>query len=101
MMMGIGSAAMRWECSLNHHAASSPAFLGALLIHGCREEQDIGHGRVAQTDASDLRNFRGRNDGAIGSASFSQALEQDEILHSALNWQPSHWPFYCGIRGPS
>src|SRR5437762_4279462 len=30
---------------------------------------------------------------------FSGFWSKDEILHSAMNWQPSRWPFYFGIAG--
>src|SRR5206468_7717976 len=87
---------------LTHAFFKALLFLGAgSVIHGCHEEQDIRR-------MGGLRKFMPVTFAtyAVGMMAlsgfplfFSGFWSKDEILHSALLWQPSRWPFYFGLFG--
>ena len=104
MMMGIGVGgyAVGMLHLITHAFFKALLFMGAgSVIHGCHEEQDI-------RQMGGLRKFMPVTFAtyAVGMMAlsgvplfFSGFWSKDEILHSALNWQPSRVPFYFGIAG--
>jgi NADH-quinone oxidoreductase subunit L len=104
MMMGIGVGgfAVGMFHLITHAFFKALLFLGAgSVIHGCHEEQDIRRmGGLRQFMPVTFITY------AVGMMAlagfplvFSGFWSKDEILHSALLWAPSRWPFYLGILG--
>src|SRR5206468_8377975 len=104
MMMGIGVGgyAVGMLHLISHALFKALLFMGAgSAIHGCHEEQDI-------RTMGELRKFMPITftTYAVGMMAlsgvplfFSGFWSKDEILHSAMNWQPSRVPFYFGVAG--
>jgi NADH-quinone oxidoreductase subunit L len=104
MMMGIGVGGVPVGMFhlITHAFFKAVLFLGAgSVIHGCHEEQDIRRmGGLRQLMPVTFTTY------AVGMMAlagfplfFSGFWSKDEILHSALVWAPSRWPFYLGILG--
>jgi len=104
MMMGIGVGgyAVGMLHLITHAFFKALLFMGAgSVIHGCHEEQDIRHmGGLRKYMPVTFATY------AVGMMAlagvplfFSGFWSKDEILHHAMNWQPSRWPFYFGIAG--
>jgi NADH-quinone oxidoreductase subunit L len=104
MMMGIGVGgyAVGMLHLITHAFFKALLFLGAgSVIHGCHEEQDIrAMGGLRKWMPVTFATY------AVGMMAlsgvplfFSGFWSKDEILHSAMAWQPSRWPFYFGIAG--
>jgi NADH-quinone oxidoreductase subunit L len=100
--LGVGGVAVGMLHLLTHAFFKALLFLGAgSVIHGCHDEQDIRR-------MGGLRRFMPVTFAtyAVGMMAlagfplvFSGFWSKDEILHSALQWAPSRWPFYLGIVG--
>src|SRR6266446_380867 len=104
MMMGIGVGgyAVGMLHLITHAFFKALLFLGAgSVIHGCHDEQDIRHmGGLRKYMPVTFATY------AVGMMAlagvplfFSGFWSKDEILHHAMNWQASRWPFYFGIAG--
>jgi len=104
MMMGIGVGgyAVGMLHLITHAFFKALLFMGAgSVIHGCHEEQDIRHmGGLRKYMPVTFATY------AVGMMAlsgvplfFSGFWSKDEILHHAMNWQPSRYPFYFGIAG--
>ena len=87
---------------LTHAFFKALLFLGAgSVIHGCHEEQDIRKmGGLKDLMPQTFRTY------AIGMMAlsgvplvFSGFWSKDGILHAAVNWQVSKWPFALGLVG--
>jgi NADH-quinone oxidoreductase subunit L len=102
MGLGVGGVAVGMFHLITHAFFKALLFLGAgSVIHGCHEEQDIRR-------MGGLRKFMPVTFAtyAIGMMAlsgvpllFSGFWSKDEILHSALHWEPSKIPFLMGIVG--
>ena len=100
--IGVGGYAVGMFHLITHAFFKALLFLGAgSVIHGCHEEQDIRR-------MGGLRKFMPLTFAtyAVGMMAlsgvpflFSGFWSKDEILHSALLWPPSRWPFYLGLFG--
>jgi len=104
MMMGIGVGgyAVGMLHLITHAFFKALLFMGAgSVIHGCHDEQDIRHmGGLRKLMPVTFATY------AVGMMAlsgvplfFSGFWSKDEILHSAMTWQPSRVPFYFGITG--
>src|SRR5436309_3283234 len=104
MMMGIGVGgyAVGMLHLITHAFFKALLFMGAgSVIHGCHEEQDIRHmGGLRKAMPITFATY------SIGMMAlsgvplfFSGFWSKDEILYSAMKWQPSRLPFYFGIAG--
>ncbi len=87
---------------LTHAFFKALLFLGAgSVIHGCHEEQDIRK----MGGLKDLmpRTFRTYAIGMMALSGvplvFSGFWSKDGILHAAVAWQGSKWPFALGLAG--
>jgi len=87
---------------ITHAFFKALLFLGAgSVIHGCHEEQDIRRmGGLRRLMPVTFATY------AVGMMAlagfplfFSGFWSKDEILHSALGWPISRWPFYLGLIG--
>jgi NADH-quinone oxidoreductase subunit L len=102
MGLGVGGVAVGMFHLITHAFFKALLFLGAgSVIHGCHEEQDIRR-------MGGLRGFMPITFAtyAIGMMAlsgvpfvFSGFWSKDEILHSALHWNVSRWPFFLGLLG--
>ena len=100
--IGVGGFAVGMFHLITHAFFKALLFLGAgSVIHGCHEEHDIRRmGGLRQFMPVTFATY------AVGMMAlagfplvFSGFYSKDEILHSALLWAPSRWPFYLGILG--
>lgn len=100
--IGVGGYAVGMFHLITHAFFKALLFLGAgSVIHGCHEEQDIRRmGGLKKFMPLTFATY------AVGMMAlsgvpllFSGFWSKDEILHSALLWQLSRWPFYLGIFG--
>ena len=104
MMMGIGMGgyAVGMLHLIAHAFFKALLFLGAgSVIHACHEEQDIR--RMGGLQKHLPVTFATYAVGMMALSGvplfFSGFWSKDEILHSALTWQPSRGPFYFGMAG--
>ena len=102
MGLGVGGVAVGMFHLITHAFFKALLFLGAgSVIHGCHEEQDIHRmGGLRKWMPITFATY------AIGMMAlsgvpllFSGFWSKDEILHSALHWEPSKIPFLLGIAG--
>jgi NADH-quinone oxidoreductase subunit L len=100
--LGTGGVAVGMFHLLTHAFFKALLFLGAgSVIHGCHEEQDIRRmGGLRKLMPVTFATY------AIGMMAlsgfpllFSGFWSKDEILHSALAWQPSKLPFVLAAFG--
>jgi NADH-quinone oxidoreductase subunit L len=100
--IGVGGFAVGMLHLITHAFFKALLFMGAgSAIHGCHEEQDIrAMGGLRKLLPVTFATY------AVGMMAlsgvplfFSGFWSKDEILHSAMNWQPSRWPFYLAITG--
>ena len=100
--LGVGGYVAGMFHLITHAFFKALLFLGSgSVIHGCHEEQDIRR-------MGGLRKFMPVTFAtyAVGMMAlcgvpffFSGFWSKDEILHEALKWAVSRWPFYLGLIG--
>ena len=100
--LGVGGVAVGMFHLITHAFFKALLFMGAgSVIHGCHEEQDVCR-------MGGLRKFMPVTFAtyAVGMLAlsgfplfFSGFWSKDDILHSAHQWNVSHWPFYLGVFG--
>ncbi|MBI3192726.1 MAG: NADH-quinone oxidoreductase subunit L, partial [Pedosphaera parvula] len=102
MGLGVGGVAVGMFHLITHAFFKALLFMGAgSVIHGCHEEQDIRRmGGLRKLMPVTFATY------AVGMMAlsgvpifFSGFWSKDEILHSAMLWKPSLWPFYFGVAG--
>ncbi len=102
MGLGVGGVAVGMFHLITHAFFKALLFLGAgSVIHGCHDEQDIRYlGGLRKSMPVTFATY------AVGMMAlsgvpllFSGFWSKDEILHRALMWEPSRWPFYLGALG--
>jgi len=102
MGLGVGGVAVGMFHLITHAFFKALLFLGAgSVIHGCDGEQDIRR-------MGGLRRFMPITFAtyAVGMMAlsgvplvFSGFWSKDEIIYTALKWDPSRWPFLLGLLG--
>ena len=100
--LGTGGVAVGMFHLLTHAFFKALLFLGAgSVIHGCHEEQDIR--RMGGLRKFMPVTFLTYAIGMLALAGFPLVFcgywSKDEILHTAVLWQPSKWPFLMGLAG--
>jgi NADH-quinone oxidoreductase subunit L len=102
LALGVGGYVAGIFHLITHAFFKALLFLGAgSVIHGCHQEQDIRRmGGLRRYLPITFATY------AIGMMSlagvplfFSGFWSKDEILHQALAWPVSRWPFYMGLAG--
>jgi len=102
MGLGVGGVAVGMFHLITHAFFKALLFLGAgSVIHGCHDEQDIR--RMGGLRGGMPRTFATYAVGMMALSGvpllFSGFWSKDEILHSAMGWPLSPWPFYLGLSG--
>ncbi len=102
MGLGVGGVAVGMFHLITHAFFKALLFMGAgSVIHGCHEEQNIRR-------MGGLKDFMPLTflTYAVGMMAlcgvplfFAGFWSKDEILHNALAWPVSRWPFYLGVAG--
>ena len=100
--LGTGGVAVGMFHLLTHAFFKALLFLGSgSVIHGCHEEQDIR--RMGGLRKLMPVTFLTYAIGMLALAGFPLIFcgywSKDEILHAAVLWQPSKWPFLMGLAG--
>ena len=102
MGLGVGGVAVGMFHLITHAFFKALLFMGAgSVIHGCHEEQDIRKmGGLRRLMPVTFATYAA---GMLALAGFPLVVSgfwsKDEILHSALGWGVSRWPFYLGLAG--
>jgi NADH-quinone oxidoreductase subunit L len=100
--LGVGGYVAGMFHLITHAFFKALLFLGAgSVIHGCHEEQDIRRlGGLRRLMPVTFATY------AVGMMAlcgvpvfFSGFWSKEDILHEALKWEASRWPFYLGLLG--
>jgi NADH-quinone oxidoreductase subunit L len=102
MGLGVGGVAVGMFHLIAHAFFKALLFMGAgSVIHGCHDEHDIR--RMGGMRKFMPVTFATYGAGMLALSGFPLVVSgfwsKDEILHSALDWKVSPWPFYMGLAG--
>jgi len=100
--LGVGGVAVGMFHLITHAFFKALLFMGAgSVIHGCHEEQDVR--RMGGLRKFMPLTFATYGIGMLALSGFPLIFcgfwSKDDILHSAHQWNVSHWPFYLGVFG--
>ncbi len=99
--LGVGGVGIAMFHLVTHAFFKALLFLGAgSVIHGCHGQQDIRRmGGLRHVMPVTFAVYAVGMLALAGVPLFSGFWSKDEILHAALGWPISRWPFYLGIMG--